>query len=371
MVRKAPDNEGPVLLRHRQVIQAAENLFRHPVKVLVGRCRDRQEQGKPIAALLGRLFPGEAGTIHRLPVYSILQMQGIAVDLHRAHGRRNGPGRSVRPHRKAAAPSLLIGQVFLQVFQQGRPRIRVPGGVKGGVQPPAEEGPVAKRQPLVVRGNSLRVRRVVLPAPALCLAEPEVLFQPGDHLFCSGDVGVLLIVFQHPADQGLPHILPPPGGVGQKLLLQEPGHRQGLLHLLRLEKRLGLRRFCLRGHSDAFLVGIQVPVQLEEVHRNLSADPRHPPDRQLPDGAVEDLGPAQHGALEVQPLPRGTVDLLRQILPPQKVDEDPKPGGVALTVRGHPLLTAFPDIGGGVAVQHLPERLDGLLVPAPRRSKAV
>ena len=242
-------------------------------------------------------------------------MQGIAVDLHRAHGRRNGPGRSVRPLCKAAAPSLLIGQVLLQVFQQGRPRIRVPGGVKGGVQPPAEEGPMAKRQPLVVR-NPLRVRRVVLLAPASGLAEPEVLFQPGDHLLRPGNISVFLIVFQHPADQGLPHALPPPGGAGQKLLLQEPGHRQGPLQLLRLEKRLGLRRFCLRGHSDAFLVGIQVPVQLEEVHRNLSSDPQNQPFPEVPaaalgadvEDAVDVVCKGHHGGLFPR-RSRGHLDL--------------------------------------------------------------
>ena len=53
------------------------------------------------------------------------------------------------------------------------------------------------------------------------------------------------------------------------------------------------------------------------------------------------------------------------------MEEYPDPRRVALAVRRYPLLAALPDVGGGVPVQDHPERLYGLLIPAPRVGQAV
>ncbi len=97
MARKTPGNQGSVILRHGKVCQTAENFLGYFAEAAVRRRRNRQKQREPVAALPGRLLPGETGAVRRLPVHPVLQVHGVAVDLHRAHGRRDCPGRTILP----------------------------------------------------------------------------------------------------------------------------------------------------------------------------------------------------------------------------------------------------------------------------------
>ena len=275
-------------------------------------------------------------------------MPGVKAHLHFSYAHCRSRPAPVLPLRKAAAPVRLIGQVFVQVLQQRRSRLRVPGDEKGGVQPVPHQGPVLHGQPFV----PVKCLRV-LPVPALGHAGAEVLLQPFRRFSRPGNIGVLPIEFQHTAHQADAHAIPPPVGAAQQLLCHKTGTSQGRLQLLPLEKRGGFLVFPLRLRRNAGAVSIVIPVELEEVLRLFSRDSGNPLQDQFTQGAIENLRPAHDRALQVQFPPGLPVYRLRQILPAEEVQKQPQSGGVTLVVHVRLGVTAVFDVKRNITPQNV------------------
>ena len=203
-------------------------------------------------------------------------MQGIEGQLHLRKAHCDGPAYPVLAC-KPSAPGLLIGQERFQTGQQRGAAVRVLGGVKGGVQPVPEEGPVRQRQ-----RPFRHVRLPVLLGPELCHPALQVRFQGGNDLPGPWDVRVVPVVVQNLRDQARADLLPPPLGVNQKLLLQKAGDRQGPLQLRGLEEGRGLMRLHLRRVFDTRQIAVQAAVQLQKVLLGLALNSGDPLQNQRP-----------------------------------------------------------------------------------------
>ena len=210
---------------------------------------------------------------------------------------------------------------------------------------------------------------VLLRPPA---AGPQSQHLPGplDHLLPVGRAGVLGVEVDDPLQIVVAPVLIHPGV--QDVLFHKLAVEQGPPEVL--PGKEGICPLLIFGLVPAALVvagdgiGRKVQPQLEEALRSFLLNLGRPLQHDLPQAAVDHLGPAHDGALQVQLLPGQPVEFFGQVLPDEEVGDDPESGGVALVLHGLFGVAPVLEIGQDIAAQDVAEFLHSPLVPvAPLR----